>query len=113
MTPRRFLLLHPDDTVLICCTRTEAGEMVLIEGDRVLIPAMVDIGHKIARCDLKPGDKVVKQGARIGSMTAYAEAGDFVHIHNMKSDYCPPPPPEERQAARPTVIVRKKTKVFE
>ena len=33
------------------------------------------------------GDKVIKYGAPIGSMTAAADTGDWVHMHNMKSDY--------------------------
>jgi hypothetical protein len=31
--------------------------------------------------------KVIKYGAAIGSTTKAVRAGDWVHLHNMKSDY--------------------------
>ena len=50
-------------------------------------PRAVAVGHKVARHALTPGDKVLKYGAPIGSMTSAAEPGEWVHMHNMKSDY--------------------------
>lgn len=87
MTVSPFILLHPDDNVLVCRARAEAGVSVVIDGESVSLPATVEVGHKIARYVLKPGDKIVKYGAPIGSMTVVAARGDHVHMHNMKSDY--------------------------
>ncbi|WP_375197912.1 UxaA family hydrolase [Sphingobium sp.] len=82
----RLILLHPDDNVLICVRAIAAGDPPLSGGT---IPACegIAIGHKIARMPLRAGDKVIKYGAPIGSMTADAAAGHWVHMHNMKSDY--------------------------
>jgi (2R)-sulfolactate sulfo-lyase subunit alpha len=49
--------------------------------------ADVGVGHKLARHALAVGDKVLKYGAPIGSITAPVAAGGHVHLHNMKSDY--------------------------
>ena len=87
MTMSPFILLHPDDNVLVCRARAEAGQSVIIDGDAVALTATVEVGHKIARMALKPGDKIIKYGAPIGSMIAVAARGDHVHMHNMKSDY--------------------------
>ncbi len=87
MTVSPFILLHPDDNVLVCRARAEAGHSVIIDGDAVALPATIEVGHKIARHALNPGDKIVKYGAPIGSMIAMAARGDHVHMHNMKSDY--------------------------
>ena len=79
--------LHPDDNVLVCCMPVKAGERIDL-GQTVLIAgADVAVGHKIARAPLAVGDKVLKYGAPIGSMTAAVPAGGHVHLHNMKSDY--------------------------
>jgi (2R)-sulfolactate sulfo-lyase subunit alpha len=82
-----FILLHPNDTVLVCRAATCAGAAIDIDGVAVTLPRAIEVGHKIARRTLKTGDKVVKYGAPIGSMIADAEAGEHVHMHNMKSDY--------------------------
>ena len=82
-----FLLLHPDDNVLVCRRHALPGETVEIDGARVVLPHDIQVGHKIARGDLIIGDKVIKYGAPIGSMTASVQRGGHIHMHNMQSDY--------------------------
>ncbi len=84
----RLILLHPDDNVLICVRPLAAGDrLALTDGRAVTIADDIAIGHKLARLPLRAGDKVVKYGAPIGSMTADAAVGQWVHMHNMRSDY--------------------------
>ncbi len=83
----RLILLHPDDNVLICVSPIEVGDMLLIGGGTLPAREGITVGHKLARGPLAAGDKVIKYGAPIGSMTAAAGAGEWVHMHNMKSDY--------------------------
>ncbi|HUD93043.1 UxaA family hydrolase [Sphingobium sp.] len=83
----RLILLHPDDNVLICVRTIETGDILPASGGTIPAREGIAIGHKVARVPLKAGDKVVKYGAPIGSMTADAGTGDWVHMHNMKSDY--------------------------
>ena len=87
MTPA-VILLHPDDNVVVCRRAVLAGERVIIEGTVDFVTAQnIDVGHKIARVALPSGAKVIKYGTPIGSTTAAVAAGDWVHLHNMKSDY--------------------------
>lgn len=82
------ILLHPNDNVLVCRRRVIAGERVRIGADEELrVLHDIDLGHKVARRSLSAGEKVIKYGVPIGSMTAAAPAGGWVHLHNMKSDY--------------------------
>jgi len=83
----QLILLHPDDNVLICVAPIAAGDVLPIGGGTVPAREGITVGHKIARRRLALGDKVIKYGAPIGSMTAAADTGDWVHMHNMKSDY--------------------------
>lgn len=46
----------------------------------------VPLGHKVALCDMKMGDKVIKYGEIIGSLTEDVKKGDHIHTHNLKSD---------------------------
>ena len=82
-----MLLLHPADNVVVCCRTVHAGETVRIRGVNVVVAANVELGHKLASTALRAGEKVVKYGMPIGSMTSPVAAGQWVHVHNMKSDY--------------------------
>ncbi|SFJ35883.1 UxaA family hydrolase [Caulobacter sp. UNC279MFTsu5.1] len=81
------ILLHPDDNVLVLSAPVHAGQAVTIDGQAVTVISDVAVGHKLARHALAVGDKVLKYGAPIGSITAPVAAGGHVHLHNMRSDY--------------------------
>lgn len=83
----KLILLHPDDNVLICISPIAAGDVFTVSGGGIRAREGITIGHKVARDALLPGDKVIKYGAPIGSMTAAAAAGQWIHMHNMQSDY--------------------------
>ena len=82
-----FLLLHPDDNVLVCREHAFKGQSIVIDGEMVMLGREVEVGHKIARRALHANDKVIKYGAPIGSMTADTARGEHIHMHNMRSDY--------------------------
>lgn len=45
----------------------------------------VPLGHKFALADRAAGDDVVEYGVRIGLATTAIDAGDYVHVHNLRS----------------------------
>ncbi len=61
--------------------------LVMETGAAVTMTALADIplGHKIALNALSVGDTVLKYGHDIGKIVAAAQAGDHVHVHNMKT----------------------------
>ena len=81
------ILLHPDDNILVVTAGIAPGDSLALDGDTVVVPMAIQVGHKIARRTLGVGDTVIKYGAPIGSMTAATARGEHVHLHNMKSDY--------------------------
>ncbi|MDC7685072.1 UxaA family hydrolase [Asticcacaulis sp. BYS171W] len=87
--PEALILLHPTDNVLVCRETIAPGTVATIDGEAVTITQPIEVGHKVARVDLRPGDKILKYGAPIGSMTKDTPRGGHVHMHNMQSDYIP------------------------
>ena len=83
------ILLHPDDNILVCVKQFHPGDEICIDGEILISEIDIAVGHKIARANLLPGDKVYRYGAPIGSMTQAVAKGQHVHMHNMKSDYIP------------------------
>ena len=85
----RVIALHPADNVVICIAPIDAGMQVEIDGEQVIATGPVGLGHKLARRDLAAGEKVLRYGIPIGTMTRPAARGEHVHRHNLRSDYIP------------------------
>ena len=85
----RLLLMSPEDNCLIARTPLEAGEALQIDGAPVTLPESIPLGYKVARRALKAGDKVLRYGAIIGTVTADVAPGAMLHTHNLVSDYIP------------------------
>lgn len=84
-----LILLHPDDNILICAAAIGAGAQVDIDGETFRVATDIPVGHKVARRPLHVGEKVLRYGIAIGTMTAAAAPGEHVHRHNLVSDYIP------------------------
>lgn len=85
----RLLLMSPDDNCLIARTALIAGEALEIDGAAVILPEDIPLGYKVARRALQPGDKVLRYGALIGTVTTEVAPGAMLHTHNLVSDYIP------------------------
>ncbi len=83
------LLVHPKDNCVIATRALAAGETVLIDGQPVLLPQDIMIGHKVARTLIPEGSKVLRYGAIIGTASARITIGAHIHTHNLESDYLP------------------------
>jgi len=88
-TDPRLLRLHAGDNVAAAKCDLAAGESVTIGGERIELTQAVPTGHKIALVPIAPGEKVLKYGAPIGSATQAIRPAEYVHTHNVKSDYLP------------------------
>lgn len=86
---RRLLRLHPDDNVAAVADTIEPGETIAFDGGVITMTDRVPIGHKVAIRAIAAGEKVVKYGAPIGSATQDIRPGQYVHTHNLASDYLP------------------------
>lgn len=87
MTRPKLVLLHGEDNVVICIAPIAAGESHAIEHAQLRAAEDVGVGHKLACRPISPGEKILKYGAPIGSATQAIAPGEWVHMHNMKSDY--------------------------
>lgn len=74
-----FILLHPEDDVVIAREQLVGGAHVLDVTVRGLIPP----GHKLARRDIVQGTPVRRYNQIIGFATRAIGAGEHVHSHNL------------------------------
>jgi len=87
MTAVTLLRLDDGDGVLVAVRDLAPGPHRTSAGDTVLVREPVALGHKVAARDLAIGERVVRAGMSIGSATRVILAGEWVHTHNLASDY--------------------------
>lgn len=84
-----FLLLHPDDNVLVARAHAPAGTAIVLDQGPHRLAESIPMAHKIARAPIAAGDTIRKYGMPIGIATANIAAGAHVHVHNIRSGYTP------------------------
>lgn len=85
--PATLLRLSPKDNVAVANGPLARGGTVDVGGTPITISRDVSLGAKIAIVPLKQGEKIIKWGAPIGSLTQDVAPGDHIHTHNLQSDY--------------------------
>ncbi|MFH1673189.1 MAG: UxaA family hydrolase [Pseudomonadota bacterium] len=88
-TDKFLLCLASGDNVLVLIKSVSAGSDLLLNGKTYKLNKSLGLGHKIADRDIRAGEKIYKYGVPIGSAIRDIQAGEHVHLHNMKSDYLP------------------------
>lgn len=88
-TDPRVMILAPGDNVAVARTDIRQGTALKVMGTDITLKATVLTGHKFAFTPVRKGEKLVKYGAPIGVATQDIAPGDYMHIHNVASDYIP------------------------
>ncbi|WP_433627682.1 UxaA family hydrolase [Halomicrococcus sp. NG-SE-24] len=91
MADQLIEVVEPADNVATALRDVEAGETVTVAvGDAERTIEMnddVEFGHKLALEPIPEGETVTKYGKSIGNASTDIEAGDWVHVHNVDSNY--------------------------
>ena len=92
MATARCFRIHSDDNVATMLDDAAAGATVDVLGSDSQSPTLIaaeaiSLGHKIALRDLAKGDPVIKFGVQIGHATRAIQRGQWVHLHNLASDF--------------------------
>lgn len=83
-TDSPFVLLHPDDDVIVARRAAPAGTVWTgPQGQSVTCRERIDLGHKLAIRAVPSGGVVRKYGQLIGYATRDIAPGDWVHQHNL------------------------------
>jgi hypothetical protein len=89
MDQPRIIVLNSKDNVAVALTPLIPGETLSVDGadiaSSVVVGVPIPVGHKIALCDLVPGQTAVKYGQPIGKVTQPVCKGEHIHVHNLDS----------------------------
>lgn len=84
---KRYLKINSVDNVCVVLDEQMLkGEVVELQGLSVTLKEDIGRGHKVALCDIKCGENVIKYGYPIGHATRDIAAGEWIHSHNLKTN---------------------------
>jgi altronate hydrolase len=81
-----LLKIHEADNVAVTLDDVKKGEQLTVGSVALTALEDIDKGHKIALCDLKENEHIIKYGFPIGHVVRDVEAGSWVHAHNIKTN---------------------------
>ena len=81
----KFLKIHQKDNVVVAVTPINKGESITIEGTTTIVADDIPAGHKIAIQQIEANQDVIKYGNPIGYALSDIQAGDHVHVQNVKT----------------------------
>ena len=82
---QNFLKIHSGDKVAVALKPLDAGSVLKVEENEIILLESIPQGHKFALCDIAEGESVIKYGAPIGIAKENIAKGAWVHTHNMKT----------------------------
>jgi hypothetical protein len=85
----RVIHLDERDNVVVCVTKLDVGETVVVDGVEVVVATPVPFGHKLAIEPIETGGAVRKYGETVGIATEDIGRGAHVHTHNVVSSRLP------------------------
>ena len=79
----KTFIINKKDNVAVALVDLKKGETA---ENGIILKTDVPMGHKIALCDIKSGEKIIKYGYSIGSAKEDIKRGNHIHTNNLKSD---------------------------
>ncbi len=85
------ILLNTEDDVATVLTALNAEQTVEVELDAIeyttVLVEDIEFGHKYALRDIAKGEDILKYGLPIGQALADIGIGEWVHVHNCRSEH--------------------------
>lgn len=84
---KQFIQIQAQDNVAVALQNLQAGATLQLDnGTTITLTQDVPRGHKFALQAIAKGQNVIKYGYPIGHATQDIAAGEYVHIHNVKTN---------------------------
>ena len=87
--PRAVMRLSPGDNVAVALRPLKSGETVMLDGVAIAIRRHIAVGHKFAAQAIEKGEIILKYNCPIGTAISRIAPGEYVHTHNVESNYLP------------------------
>lgn len=82
----KTIVVSPEDTVAVALEPLKKDDVIDIANEKVTLSVDVPYGHKLALKDIAENEDILKYGEVIGKSSKSIEKGEWIHVHNLKSD---------------------------
>lgn len=86
MEQATFLKINPADSVVVCLQPKKKGDIIEIDGLKVVVSQDTPAGHKVLIKDAPKGTDIIKYGYPIGHAKEDLKAGNWVNENNLKTN---------------------------
>jgi len=90
LTKKKAIVINSKDNVATALDDLKAGEVIQEEVDSlkkdIKLNQDIPFGHKFSLKEIPSASPVIKYGEVIGTASELIKVGDYVHIHNLKSN---------------------------
>ena len=86
---RAVMRLSPRDNVAVALRALKSGEVVTLDDVAITIRRHIAVGHKLAAQTIEKGEIILKYNCPIGTAISRIAPGEYVHTHNVESNYLP------------------------
>ncbi|WP_290139602.1 UxaA family hydrolase [uncultured Dubosiella sp.] len=83
---KQWIQINPQDNVAVALTPLKQGERIETKNGSFELIEDIAPGHKFALRPIGEDENIIKYGLAIGHATTPIEAGQWVHIHNIKTN---------------------------
>lgn len=81
-----YLKINPADSVVVCLSPKKKGDLITVDGRKIVISQDTPAGHKVLIKDVAEGEDIIKYGYPIGHAMTALRAGDWVNENNLKTN---------------------------
>jgi altronate hydrolase len=81
-----FLKINPADSVVVCLVEKKKGDLIEVDGKKIVLSQDTPAGHKVLIKDVSEGENIIKYGYPIGHARQDMKAGEWVNENNLKTN---------------------------
>ena len=81
-----YLKINPADSVVVCLSPKKKGDLITVDGRKIVINQDTPAGHKVLIKDVAEGENIIKYGYPIGHAMTALRAGDWVNENNLMTN---------------------------
>lgn len=82
----KYIKINPADNVCVAIIDLAEGDVLAVDDKSIVIKNPIPTGHKFAIESIKANENVIKYGYAIGHAVVDIEEGEYVHVHNVKTN---------------------------